>query len=296
MNPDPNHTATASGNQSEIHHEAADLPANPGKALPAFLRARDVLLVSYPRSGNTWMRYLLANLFFPLKSWHIGNINRVVPDLGETFPEDYLDPNPRIFKTHYPRLTRHRAIYLYRDGRDAALSYYDRLCKLRGEDRPFSTFLKEMLSGNCKFGAWQDHVDSWMDDAASGRILSVCYESMYQDPLTELRRVKEFLGKNWTDRSIRRAVKRSNIRHFRRHMMRYHNSHWEKGFSGGIQRGPGYWKAVFTPELNDMFWNFAGPAAARLGYPREYPKTPRAVDCPSDSESRKDGIKTLFSS
>lgn len=269
MNPDPGRVETASKDEAGIHHDAANLPANPGKTPPEYLRAPDVLLVSYPRSGNTWMRYLLANLFFPHKSWNIENISQVIPDLGEDFPKKYLAPHPRIFKTHYPRLTRHRAIYLYRDGRDAALSYYDRLCKLRAEERPFGAFLQEMLLGGCKFGSWQDHVDSWISGVESGRVLPVCYESLRLDLEKELLRVGEFLEINWSRLQIRRAGKRSNRERMRRHLWFYRKqTHWRKGYTGGINREDGYWRQVLSEKQRNLFWDYAGDTAARLGYSR----------------------------
>ena len=40
----------------------------------------DMFLVSYPRSGNTWVRFLLANLRYPNQSVGFANINRLLAD------------------------------------------------------------------------------------------------------------------------------------------------------------------------------------------------------------------------
>ena len=87
----------------------------------------DTFIVSYPRSGNTWTRFLLANLVFPDKEVDFTNIEKLIPD---TTSQSNLTlkktPRPRIIKTHeyfdhrYPK-----TIYIVRDPRDVALSYYE---------------------------------------------------------------------------------------------------------------------------------------------------------------------------
>ena len=43
----------------------------------------DTFLVSYPKSGNTWVRFLLANLLFPDEEVGFANINRLLPAPGD---------------------------------------------------------------------------------------------------------------------------------------------------------------------------------------------------------------------
>lgn len=240
-------------------------------SIPDFVQADDILLASYPRSGNTWMRYLLANLIYPDRKWHVGNIGRVVPDLGEPFPEDYLAPSPRIFKTHFPRpVTRCRAIYIYRDGRDVALSFYNRRRKLRNETRTFDAFLEEMLKGGLKFDSWQAHVDAWTGESTDGRVLLVGYEAMLGDLVPQMCRVMNFLGLSRSDKEIAAAARRSDFKWFRKHVRKYlYKSHWRKGFPGGLGRGSGSWRQKMTPEEKAFFWHHAGETSARLGYPRD---------------------------
>src|SRR5271154_483438 len=71
----------------------------------------DVFLVSYPKSGNTWIRFLLANLIFPEQPATFANIHRLVPDPTDSAKRDFDRlPRPRIIKSHdcydprYPRV------------------------------------------------------------------------------------------------------------------------------------------------------------------------------------------------
>ena len=41
----------------------------------------DVFLVSYPRSGNTWFRFLVANALHPETEVSFASIPRLVPDI-----------------------------------------------------------------------------------------------------------------------------------------------------------------------------------------------------------------------
>src|ERR1035438_3853281 len=50
----------------------------PGRMLDVF--GDDTFLDSYPKSGNTWIRFLIANLKYPEKHPDFTNINDLVPD------------------------------------------------------------------------------------------------------------------------------------------------------------------------------------------------------------------------
>ncbi len=83
----------------------------------------DTFIVSYPRSGNTWARFLVANPVYAEQPVTFANIERLIPDC-EAMASRYVKrvPRPRIIKSHEyfdPRYKR--VIYIVRDPRDVAL-------------------------------------------------------------------------------------------------------------------------------------------------------------------------------
>ena len=96
--------------------------AAPGRRVTVF--PDDTFLVSYPKSGNTWVRFLLANLIHPNEKVSFSNINRLLPAPG-VLSKRFLRtlPRPRILKSHEPFDARFKkVIYLVRDPRDVAVS------------------------------------------------------------------------------------------------------------------------------------------------------------------------------
>src|SRR5437763_15946727 len=61
----------------------------------------DVFLVSYPRSGNTWTRFLIGNLLDQEDPITFANIESRIPEIY-LFPDKGLLglPRPRIRKSH----------------------------------------------------------------------------------------------------------------------------------------------------------------------------------------------------
>ena len=62
----------------------------------------DRFLISYPKSGNTWLRFLLANLLCPDgQQVRLANLDQHVPDVYRHTDEELLARDrPRFMKTH----------------------------------------------------------------------------------------------------------------------------------------------------------------------------------------------------
>ncbi|MEL6581985.1 MAG: hypothetical protein AAFQ14_19735, partial [Cyanobacteria bacterium J06621_12] len=57
----------------------------------------DLFLVSHPKSGNTWIRFLICNLIYPELDITFTNINNMIPDIYLTSNRELQQvPRPRI--------------------------------------------------------------------------------------------------------------------------------------------------------------------------------------------------------
>jgi hypothetical protein len=226
----------------------------------------DVFLVSYPRSGNTWMRYLIARMKYPDRDWTLENINQAVPDIYETSIDDC--PRPRLVKSHEPHNTDYpRVVYLYRDGRDVAVSYFNLSQTAYGYKGTFADFLSAMLSGlpPVGFGPWQDHVTKWLSTPSSDSFLPVRYETLCKDTFRTLRTIADFIGLAVDADTIRRAMRASTFSRVKDDV-RKNSPFFSSGYKGGVKGGPGKWKEIFDKEMNENFWNQTGTLMQRLGY------------------------------
>lgn len=191
----------------------------PGRQLTVF--PDDSFLVSFPKSGNTWARFLVANIIRPDDAVDFSNVNRIIPGPDVTSHRELLRmTRPRIVKSHQyfdPRYQR--VIYIVRDPRDVAVSQYhfQRKRRLFGDDYPIEAFVRRFIAGQtCDYASWGEHVASWLSTRSGGAgFLLLRYEDMLQDTDRELSRMCSFLGLNASPEVIHQAVVRSSAEKMR---------------------------------------------------------------------------------
>lgn len=182
------------------------------------VRPDDTFLVSYPRSGNTWTRFLIANLLHPQEQVSFANIERLIPD-AEAQSSRYMKriPSPRLIKSHeYFDHRYRRVIYIVRDPRDLVLSYYDFERKYRSiEDRyPLESYVSDFVNGrliSASWGTWAENVGTWIA-ARQGRpgFLLLRYEDLLMNTSPELAAIARFLGIEASPELLRHAVQKSS--------------------------------------------------------------------------------------
>jgi len=195
-----------------IRRALGSLP--PGRCLQ--ILPDDVFLVSFPKSGNTWTRFLLGNLLSPFEPASFSNIHILVPDPTGTSTKDFeRTPRPRVIKSHDcfdPRFPR--VIYIVRDPRDVVVSQYHYYRKIRyiADDLPIETFVARFLAGETwPCGSWGQHVVTWLGTSEGNPcFLLLRYEDMLADTARELRKIAAFIGLDVTNERIAQAVERSS--------------------------------------------------------------------------------------
>lgn len=178
----------------------------------------DCMLVSYPRSGNTWTRFLIANLVHPNEPITFANIERLIPDTSSISSRALKKvARPRIIKSHeyfdhrYPKV-----IYIVRDPRDVVLSYYDFQRKYRHipDTYPLEKYVGDFVNGrliSADWGTWGENVASWISTRGQNdNFLLLRFEDMLQNTRHEIARAAAFLGISAPDETLDRAIAASS--------------------------------------------------------------------------------------
>ena len=172
----------------------------------------DTFLVSYPKSGNTWARFLLANLIYRHEKISFANIERRIPDVyKDTQKELRRVPRPRILKSHEyfdPRYKK--VIYIVRDPRDVVISYYHFHLKkgIIPDGYPLDRYVTRFVAGDVDaYGSWRENVASWLATRyGTGSFLLLRYEDMLEQTAGELDKMATFLGIDRSGEEISEAV------------------------------------------------------------------------------------------
>ncbi|MFZ0479260.1 MAG: sulfotransferase domain-containing protein [Terriglobales bacterium] len=181
------------------------------------VRPDDTFIVSYPRSGNTWTRFLVANLLYADRPVTFANIEHLIPD-AEAQSSLYMKrvPSPRVIKSHeyfdhrYPKV-----LYIVRDPRDLVLSYYNFSRKYRQitDAYPLESYVHDFVNGkltSAPWGTWAENVGTWTA-ARSGRpnFLLIRYEDLIEHGEIEMAKVAKFFGVDSAPEKLVAAIEKS---------------------------------------------------------------------------------------
>jgi len=185
----------------------------------------DVFIVSYPKSGNTWTRFLVGNLIYQDEPVNFANVESRLPSLY-VHSDRKLGKLPRILKSHDCFDPRYKTvIYIVRDPRDVLVSAYHYAIKLGivPKNWRIEQFVPALLDGsfdsgllvNPRWGSWYDNVASWLSMKDNRKFLLLRYEDMLDNPERELVKVADFLSLEPTPERLTRAVRLSSADHMR---------------------------------------------------------------------------------
>ena len=153
----------------------------------------DTFIVSFPKSGNTWLRFIIANMLTK-ELVTMKNIDEFVPDIYNFKKQINKKGEPRFIKTHNVNLKLYpKTIYIHRDYRDVLISYYHFQKNLGQYNGDLSSFIKEI---NTPFGSWNNHVKTALNfkEHSPKRILFLSYEDMLTNLPEKIELIAHFCG------------------------------------------------------------------------------------------------------
>lgn len=219
------------------------------------LKNQDVILTSFPKSGNTWVRFFFCNLI-SLIYWDGKVVNFKI--LDETMPEFGVNNLlnsweykvlPRIVKTHKSYLTffsGKKTILIMRDPRDVMVSYYyfSSNKKTIDFDGSFSEFIRHKKLG---LESWFCYHKSW-DNIDKETFL---YEDLKNNEEKEFFRMLSFLEISLPESMISEALILSRfekVKHHEEKTKHYKEKENKEGFTFTRKGSVGDWINYFSEQ------------------------------------------------
>jgi hypothetical protein len=200
----------------------------------------DVFLVSYPRSGNTWVRFMLLQARPEFQPSDFQRIDEIIPDMHgkKTW---FLSKRTNIVKSHLTYWQPFRkVIYLVRDGRAAVHSNW----RYQRDEGRFQGSFEDFLSHPHWPSSWSEHVRGWVN--APETQLIIRYEEIVANPSAQLLRIAAVLG--WPLSAVRaEEIVASSTKETMQAM--------EEKQCISLHRvsASASWKQDFTPSLQSLF-------------------------------------------
>jgi hypothetical protein len=182
----------------------------------------DLYIVSFPKSGTTWLNFIMANVHLKMSGREqqitYFNIIDFIPDimLNRCLKSNILSfPGHRVIKSHAemnPLYTK--IIYLIRDPRDVMVSYYWFLKNLRIWNEDLHHLIHSPIYG---IEAWCRHVRGWMEETpATSHISSIRYEDMKSDPFKVMTQIYNLLGHRIPEEILHQAIELSSFENMKK--------------------------------------------------------------------------------
>jgi len=248
----------------------------------------NICLASYPRSGNTFLRNILMEVF-GVFSWNNYQRYMFLRDVVHhplvkpkdrfylndrlVSPDEILERIPyQVIKVHGLPVdhrdflkTKPFVICLIRDGRDAVVSEAHHRSNIVAPGSPFDQNLREAIeaAGGSHFGGWSNNVKQWLKRAhlvirfeqliaEPEKVIDLLYRELHL-PEPDLTKIPTFESQRLGTGAFIHLEKETEYSDPFPHLF------FRRGEAGA-------WKEEMTPEMQELFMQHHGKMLRKLGY------------------------------
>ncbi|CAH4037222.1 sulfotransferase 1B1-like [Pieris brassicae] len=260
------------------------------------IRPSDIFVTSYPRSGTTWTQelvWMVANDLdyetsnaiplterYPFLEFsvcvHPENMQKFIEE--NSHDESKLEllrmvtkpgtellaeaPSPRFIKSHLPlslfppNILDGKMIYVARDPRDVAVSFYhlNKSMRTQGYMGDFKLFWNCFMNDLHHWTPFFEHLKEAWEKRHHPNLLFLFYEELSKDLPGTVRRVADFFGKNYSDLQIEHLCDHLSIESFKNNNSVNYDVMKELGIMVGnkefIRKGKaGGWRDYFDEDM-----------------------------------------------
>ncbi|CAH1390172.1 unnamed protein product [Nezara viridula] len=178
------------------------------------VRPDDVWVITFPKCGTTWtqeMVWLLGNNFDFDEARKINIDERFVflefSTLSENYPQNTIEKiekmkSPRFIKSHLPlsllpkqiSVVKPKIIYVYRNPKDAAISFFHHYRFWHQYQGSLQEFLDAFSDDKVMYAPFWDNVLSFWNMRHELNLLFITFEDMKKDLYAVAKRTADFMG------------------------------------------------------------------------------------------------------
>jgi hypothetical protein len=173
---------------------------------------KNIKLISYPKSGSTYLRFVLANIYWPETEHDFDTVHRLIPALGSREMEGHEQVRPQFYKTHDINLFDFDSFVIFRHVGDVLISFYHHNRKFYN----LGTSLEDYIESTDYGVDWRIFINSIINFGMCGHQI-IKYEDLISDKiLRELGKITILSTDIFdtdlpTNDRIEKAIKRSSF-------------------------------------------------------------------------------------
>ncbi|MEL7426859.1 MAG: glycosyltransferase [Bacteroidota bacterium] len=147
-----------------------------------------IWLASFPRSGNTFFRNVLYEVYGISSGSYHQDPNKTLNKNYASFPVVKTHLLPRDLPEH---LRAAKSVYILRDGRDSLVSiaHHRKDIVARGSDFYVNLLLAVLALNDSYFGGWSKNVMTWTAKAD----IVIRFEDLIEDPIREIEKLRTIM-------------------------------------------------------------------------------------------------------